>query len=78
LNEALSPDDQRQAETLLTALLQTLPAKEPDDDDSDSDPDADQTAEDRRRKMAGDHRLDGYSRMEKLFPDAKLPRQLGR
>jgi hypothetical protein len=27
LNEALSPDDQRQAETLLAALLQTLPAK---------------------------------------------------
>jgi hypothetical protein len=83
LNEALTdPSDRMKAETLLTALLQTLPAAEPDDDDSDADPNADQTAEDRRRKMAGDgrpgfpHRRDPRSARER-FGDIATSTQLG-
>jgi putative transposase len=57
LNEKLTnPADQRQAEALLTALLNSSP----DDDD-----DADQTAEDRRRRMSGDR--GGFSRWKRDF-----------
>jgi hypothetical protein len=76
MNEALTdPADRSKAETLLTQLLQTLPSAPPDDDDSDADSDTDQTAEDRRKKMAGDRRLDGFAEMERMFPLSKMPRQ---
>jgi hypothetical protein len=45
LNEKLGADDQRQAETLLNALLEA----QPDDPDDDAD-----QAQDKRRRMAGD------------------------
>jgi len=71
LNQKLTnPDDQRQAETLVTALLNAAP----DDDGADPD-DADQTAEDRRRKMAGDQNRRVVSELAKRFPNARMPRQ---
>jgi hypothetical protein len=48
LEETLGPDGAARAQTLLTALLETLPAAKPDDDAQ---------AQDRRRGVTGDGRI---------------------
>lgn len=89
LNQKLtSPDDQAQVESLIDALLEAISP----DADPDQDADHDDEAQD-RRKLAGDRirtmkrdakrvTFDSLRRSEekmaRLFPDAVMPRQLGR